>query len=109
MRRESPVWIIAGLVALAVGSLVGFGASGAIVILIAALGILFVTYLGNTMANQNDRAWLARWVAIGFAAKLAGTVARFVMVSEIYGIGDSFRYYRVGTELAGQWRSGHVP
>ena len=61
------------------------------------------------MARQVDASWLAKWVAIGFVAKLAGTWARFYMVTTIYGVGDSFRYYRVGTELATQWRDGRIP
>jgi hypothetical protein len=31
------------------------------------------------------------------------------MVTAFYGLGDSYRYYRTGVDLAAQWRDGHIP
>ena len=109
MRSDRFIWVGAATAAIAVGVLLGFGASGAGVVIIALGGVLMFAFIGGSMARVADRTWLARWVALGFLAKLAGTGARYFMVTELYGVGDSYRYYSVGSQLALQWREGNIP
>lgn len=109
MKSESSIWVLMGGLAVMFGGLVGFGASGATVVFIALLATVLMVLLGSAMSKPVDAVWLTRWVGIGFLAKLAGTAARYYMVTEIYGVGDSYRYYSVGTELAAQWRDGNIP
>ena len=109
MTKEHLIWIGAGLAATMFGLLVAFGASGTAIIFFVILGALLMTAIGWSMRTVADEKWLPTWVIIGFAAKLGGTLARFYMVTVVYGLGDSFSYYRVGTELATQWRQGRIP
>ena len=109
MTKENLLWIGAGLAATMFGALVAFGASGVAIIFFVILGALLMTTIGWSMRTVADGKWLPTWVIIGFAVKLGGTLARFYMVTVLYGLGDSFRYYRVGTELATQWRQGQIP
>lgn len=109
MRSESAIWGLAIAIALIFGGLVGFGASGAMVLFIAILGGIIMVAIAASMSRPVDAAWLPRWVAIGFVAKLAGTFARYYMVTVFYGGGDSYRYYRTGIDLAAIWRDGDVP
>ena len=109
MRSESAIWLGAvGLIA-ALGILIGFGASGAGVIALALVGLVLYTFVGRAMSRPVDAAWLPKWVVLGFLAKLAGTWARHWMVTVFYEGGDSYRYYRVGSEFAAVWRSGEIP
>ncbi|HJQ77215.1 MAG TPA: hypothetical protein VJ948_08130 [Acidimicrobiia bacterium] len=73
--------------------------------------IAFLVFLiiGSRMGSGPDHTWLLKWVIIGFAAKVVGTIARFYMVVALYGGGDSYRYFRVGTEFAESWRRGQIP
>ena len=131
MTKEHLIWIGAGLAATMFGVLVALGASGTaiafwtvidgelvwfaqsisvdLVILLAILGALLMTAIGWSMRTVADEKWLPTWVIIGFAAKLGGTLARFYMVTVVFERGDSFSYYRAGTELATQWRQGRIP
>lgn len=109
MRSESTIWIGTGVLVAIFGALIGFGASGATVVFIAVIASVMLVFIASSMASPFDASWLPRWVAIGFIAKLAGTAARYYMVTVFYGLGDSYRYYRAGTELAVQWRNGHIP
>ncbi|MGH3649399.1 MAG: hypothetical protein ACRDU9_01720 [Acidimicrobiia bacterium] len=109
MNRQTASWLAAGISAAGFGSLIAFGASGAAIVFMAILATLMFGGIGWAMRTDSDAAWLPRWVVLGFLAKLAGTLARFWMVAVFYEGGDSYRYYRVGTELALQWREGRVP
>jgi hypothetical protein len=91
------------------GLLLGFGASGAAVAFLAILGILLFASVGWTIRRPADAHWLPKWLVLGFAVKLAGTFARFYMVTAFYGAGDSFSYYSVGLDMAAVWRSGSIP
>lgn len=109
MRSQTPIWIVAAILSLTLGALVGFGASGASVVAIAVVGGSIVVLIAFSIGTEADKAWLPRWIALGFIAKIAGTLARYYMVAVFYGYGDSYRYFRAGTELAMQWRHGHIP
>ncbi|MGH8915199.1 MAG: hypothetical protein ACRDZM_11880, partial [Acidimicrobiia bacterium] len=93
MRSESLFWAVVAAVGAGFGLLVAFGASGAAIALVIAIGALLYWALGRSMRREVDAHWLAGWVLIGFVAKIAGTFARHYMVLYLYGAGDSLRYY----------------
>ena len=110
MKGEWAIFASAGLFAVAVGIFLATGASGASVAILGLLGLGAYAALGLAMRRPADEAWLHRWVALGFAAKIGGTLARYWILQVIYdGTGDSVRYYRVGQQLAIIWESGSVP
>lgn len=109
MKNEGLYWGVAGLSAAGLGLLVALGASGAGVLLMAGLATIVMAAFATTLRRPVDRSWLARWVTLGFAAKILGAFARYYMVQTIYESGDALRYYAVGTEYAAIWRSGSVP
>lgn len=109
MNSESALWALVGAVGVGFGLLVAFGASGAAILLTVAIGTLLISALGRSMSREVDARWLARWVTLGFLAKMAGTFARYYMVMVLYGAGDSLRYYSVAVRLAEDWRDGNIP
>jgi hypothetical protein len=104
-----PWWVPAAVVVAGFGVLVGIGAQGAGAVVFLALAAVVLTMVARAMRTPADFDWLPRWIALGFAAKLAGSFARFAMVRWIYGYGDSIRYYRAATEFAAVWQSGRIP
>ncbi|HVR79346.1 MAG TPA: hypothetical protein VMS99_13265 [Acidimicrobiia bacterium] len=108
MKNESVFWVLAAAVGGGIGFLVAFGASGAAVVVMVIIAALLISALGRTMRRDVDAAWLAKWVTLGFFAKIAGTVARYYMV-KFYGAGDSLRYYSEAVRMAETWRRGEVP
>ncbi len=109
MRSESLFWMLVAAMGLGFGLLVAFGASGAALVLVIAIGTLLYSALGRSMRRDVDASWLASWVTLGILAKVAGTFARYFMVQYFYGSGDALRYYSVAVELAKVWRSGSIP
>jgi hypothetical protein len=101
--------MLAAAVGIGFGLLVAFGASGATIVLMVAIGALLISALGRTMRREVDEKWLATWITVGFLAKMGGTFARYYMVLVLYGAGDSLRYYTVAVRLAGEWRNGVIP
>ena len=108
MSRQIVVWIAVALAAAGFGTMIAFGASGGAVVFMAILALLMFGGIGWAMRTEADAVWLPKWVVLGFAAKIVGTIARYYMVAVFYGGGDSYRYYRVGTELAARWRNGEL-
>jgi hypothetical protein len=109
VRKQGIAWVSIFLAVTAFGGLVAFGASGGAVAFLAILATLTFGAIGWAMRTEVDAHWLPKWVVIGFLAKLLGTFGRHYMVAVLYGGGDSYRYFRVGTELAAEWRAGRVP
>ena len=109
MNRQTFAWLAAGGSAIGFGVLLGLGASGGAVAFMAILALMMFGGIAWSMRTDADASWLLKWVVFGFLAKIAGTMARYWMVSVFYEGGDSYRYYRVGTELALQWRDGQIP
>jgi hypothetical protein len=110
VNGESWLWLLVAAVGVGFGLLVAFGASGAAIVLVIAIGTLLISALGRTMRREVDESWLATWVTMGFLAKVAGSFARYYMVNVLYGgAGDSLRYYAVGVDLAQFWRHGDIP
>lgn len=71
--------------------------------------LVIVMWIGNAMAKTQDKAWLPRLIVWGFFAKMAGSVARFWMVTILYGSGDSYDYHDAGQFLSTTWRDFAVP
>lgn len=106
MNRQTGALVLAGGTALMFGAMLAFGASGTALLFMAILALMMFGGIGLAMRTEADGAWLPKWVILGFLAKLVGTYARYWMVAVLYGGGDSYRYYRVGLDLARQWQSG---
>jgi hypothetical protein len=109
LNRQTASWIAAGVSAAGFGTLIAFGASGGALAFMAILALTMFGGIGWAMRTTDDASWLPRWVVLGFLVKIIGTGARYWMVAIFYGGGDSYRYYRVGSELAAQWRDGQIP
>lgn len=109
MTKQLIAWLSAFVAVAAFGGLISFGASGVAVAFMAILATLIFGAIGWSMRTGVDAAWLPKWVVLGFLAKMIGTLGRHYMVAVLYGGGDSYRYFRVGTELAAEWREGRIP
>ncbi|MEX2250746.1 MAG: hypothetical protein WD895_01600 [Acidimicrobiia bacterium] len=109
MNSEGWFWALAGMSAVGLGLLIALGASGAGVLLMAILATVLMAGVASFLRRPVDAAWLARWVTLGFVAKIVGASARYYTVQHIYLTGDSLSYYSAGTELARIWRAGSVP
>ncbi|MDX1469026.1 MAG: hypothetical protein R3258_06760, partial [Acidimicrobiia bacterium] len=109
MSKQAIAWISTFVAVVAFAGLVAFGASGGAVAFVVILMTLAFGAIGWSMRTEADESWLATWVIIGFIVKVFGTLARHYMVAVLYGGGDAYRYFRVGTELAAEWRAGRVP
>ena len=77
--------------------------------IIALLLFIVVTLIAGRMSTDRDSAWLPSFVMWGFIVKLLGSLARYYMVTDIYGRGDAFSYHFQGTFLANAWRALEVP
>lgn len=73
------------------------------------IAYVFVSWLARTMPTKADRSWLPRLIMWGFVAKILGTLARFWMVTVLYGTGDSYVYHLFGTINANVWQAFQVP
>jgi hypothetical protein len=78
-------------------------------IALVLIGVLLVVRLGQAMVTPADQRWLTSLLAVAFIAKIAGAVARFWMVTVLYGQGDSFRYYQSAIDMVHTWRQLEVP
>ncbi len=108
MKSEGWIWVVAGLCAAGIGLVLAVGASGAGVMVLAVLGTILMWGVASTLKRPVDEAWFARWVTLGFMAKIFGSWGRLLMV-QFYESGDSLSYYAVGRQLATVWRSGSIP
>ena len=108
MSRQVVVWIAVAACAAGFGMMIAFGASGGALAFMAILALLMFGGIGWAMRTEADSVWLPKWAVLGFAAKIVGTIARYYMVAVFYGGGDSYRYFRVGSELAARWRDGEL-
>lgn len=107
---ERGVWLITALATVMLAALIGFGASGVALVVLALLGFVLYSAVGWSLRRPVDEAWLPRWIGIGFVAKIFGTIARYYVLVVLYDSGgDAVRYYRAGLELAAQWSTGRIP
>ncbi len=75
------------------------------VVVLAAVFFVFVNWLTGVMAGKKDKSWLPSLILWAFAAKMVGSLARFWMVTVLYGSGDSYRYHIFGIINANVWRA----
>lgn len=78
-------------------------------VIFVAAGLLITVRLAPRLAVDGDRRWISTLLPLAFLAKMGGAVARYLMVTEAYGFGDSIGYYERATELVHVWRSFEVP
>lgn len=78
-------------------------------LILSIILLIVVGWVGGAMANKKDRRWLPSLVAWAFVVKILGSWARYYMVTEIYGRGDSYSYHFWGGIFANSWRSFAVP
>ena len=77
---------------------------------VMAVGVVGLLLLVRIIVKSEPDRVIARLFVLGLLAKLAGSVARYTVMAELYGGRADFRrYWRTGTELAGQIRSGSLP
>lgn len=75
----------------------------------ALVFLLLMGWIGKMMATPEDESWLQRLVIWGYLAKVFGVMARFWMVTVLYGGGDSYDYHAAGQFLSNVWRGFVVP
>jgi len=78
-------------------------------VIFVTLGVVITARVAGFMANDLDRSWITTLLPLAFGAKMLGTFARYVMVTIIYGRGDSFGYYRSAIQLVHDWRRFVIP
>jgi len=78
-------------------------------LVIAIILFSVINWVSKAIPNNHDREWLPQIIMWGFAAKAFGALARYYMVADLYGGGDSFAYHGRGTAFANIWRSLSVP
>ncbi|HKX76653.1 MAG TPA: hypothetical protein VJR05_14825 [Acidimicrobiia bacterium] len=95
--RESFAWIGAILVIAAAGGAIGAGVDLGTVTIAVAFGAL-VFWIARRMTRPEDKRWLVKLMMLGFVAKLAGSVARYLALVLVFGSGDATGYhsYAVG-------------
>ena len=79
-------------------------------VLFVAAGIVITVRVAPRIAIDSDRKWMTTLLPLAFVAKMAGAVARYLMVTVLYGGGgDSLGYYDRAIALVHTWRSYNVP
>ena len=78
-------------------------------VLWVAAGIVITVRIAPRIAVDGDRKWITTLLPLAFVAKMAGSFARYLMVTVLYGTGDSIGYYDRAIVLVHTWRSFNVP
>ena len=78
-------------------------------VLFVAVGIVVTVRVAPRIAIDSDRKWITTLLVLAFVAKMAGAFARYLMVTVLFGTGDSIAYYERATTLVHTWRSFNVP
>ena len=78
-------------------------------VLLVAVGIVVTVRVAPRIAIDSDRKWITTLLVLAFVAKMAGAFARYLMVTVLYGAGDSYGYYDRAIALVHTWRSFDVP
>ncbi len=77
--------------------------------MLGAAVVMGVATLSRVVSRQHDPI-VGRFIVLGLFAKLAGSVARYTFMADLYdGRGDFNRYFSRGREIAGVIRSGSLP
>lgn len=85
-----------------------FGGLAAVITTAPAVMVLILLYLPvvAAMARREAEVKVARAIWIGFGLKLIGFVLRYLVISGVYGAGDSTGYHRAAATLARAYRQG---
>jgi hypothetical protein len=78
-------------------------------VLFVTAGLVVTVRVAPRIAIENDRKWITTLLPLAFVAKMGGSIARYLMVTEVYGSGDSFGYYNRAIQLVHTWRSYDLP
>lgn len=78
-------------------------------VLFVTAGLVVTVRVAPRIAIDNDRKWITTLLPLAFVAKMGGSIARYLMVTEVYGSGDSFGYYNRAIQLVHTWRSYDLP
>lgn len=104
----TPVGPMESVFASVLGKPVGGSAWGTVII--AMFFFVVVALVASGMGNESDRKWLPITIMAGFAAKLVGSTARYLVLELVYGgKGDASGYHATGIVYAKTWRSFEVP
>lgn len=95
--------LAAGVAAVLTGSYEFAGAA----FVVALLAVPSLVLLVRVVRAEHD-PWMRRLLVLAFAAKMLSSLGRYVVVSGVYGTGDSFAYARDGAELADAFRRGDL-
>lgn len=109
MRGEAVAVVAIALLTVAVTAAIVVGQITLGAVFFVALGLVLTARFAARIANDLDRAWITTLLPLAFVAKMLGTFARYLMVTVLYGRGDSFGYYRSAIELVHDWRRFMVP
>ena len=83
---------------------------GAYRVALLALAVGVVIGLLRAVVRREPDPFIAKVIVVGLLAKLFGTAAFFTVLQQAYGgSGDANRYFRVGSSLASEIRSGRLP
>ena len=78
-------------------------------VLFVAAGMVITVRVAGRIAVDSDRTWLTTLLPLAFVAKIAGSIVRYLAVTELFQTGDSIAYYDRAIVLAHTWRSFKVP
>lgn len=108
VSRLLPGVLAIGGTLLAFGSL-AFGAELFDTVAVSVVALAIILWITMAVSRPEERRWLPKLVIAGFAAKIVGAVARFYVVTEVYGTGDAIGYHGFGKNVAPIWRALEIP
>lgn len=103
-------WLLVSIIMaslLTAGLVLGLVTIGA-VLFVAVFSWLVVRWAAS-IATDADRSWLSTVMLVAFLTRVFATVGRYLMVTVVYGVGDSLSYHRAALDLVHVWRSFRIP
>ena len=103
-------WLLVSIVMAALltaGLVLGAVTLGA-VLLVAVFSWVVLRWAAS-ISTDADRSWLSTLMLVAYLTRLVATVGRYLMVTVLYGVGDSLSYHRAALDLVHVWRSFQVP
>ncbi len=109
MRAET-AWIV-GTISVAAIVAVGLATDqlSLSAVVFVTVGLAITAQVATRISTDLDRKWLTTLLPLAFVVKMAGVVARYVMVTVLYESGDSYGYYNRAIELVHEWRQLNIP
>lgn len=106
--RMVPGFIALGGTLLVFGSL-AFSSELFDTVAVSFVAFAIIMWITMGVSRPEERRWLPKLVIAGFAAKIVGAIARFYVVTEVYGTGDAIGYHGFGRNVAPIWRALEIP